>query len=56
VYKTSLADMMLSPGEFATTKKQIFVGTGEGTLEILEIQPEGKKRMKADEFLRGYKL
>lgn len=56
VYKTSLADMMLSPGEFATTKKQIFVGTGEGTLEILEIQPEGKKRMTADEFLRGYKL
>ena len=56
VYRTSPAEMALSPGQFATTKRQIFVGTGQGALEILEIQPEGKKRMKADEFLRGYKL
>jgi len=56
IYKTALAEQSIPPGEFFTTKHQIFVGTGEGTLEILEIQPEGKKRMKADEFLRGYKL
>ncbi|MBN8546515.1 MAG: methionyl-tRNA formyltransferase [Ignavibacteria bacterium] len=56
VFRTSPADMTLSPGQFTTTKHQIFVGTGQGALEILEIQPEGKKRMKADEFLRGYKL
>lgn len=56
VYRTLPAEMTLSPGQFTTTKHQIFVGTGQGALEILEIQPEGKKRMKADEFLRGYKL
>lgn len=56
IYKTALSDEKLAPGEFRTTKHSIFVGTGDGSLEILEIQPEGKKRMIADEFLRGYRL
>jgi methionyl-tRNA formyltransferase len=56
VYKTALSEHSLSTGQFMTTKRQRFVGTGNGSLEILEIQPEGKKRMTADEFLRGYKL
>ena len=56
VYKTRLVEERLAPGEFRTTKHQIFVGTGNGALEILEIQPEGKKRVTADEFLRGYRL
>lgn len=30
--------------------------TGMGTLEILELQLEGKKRMKTDELLRGLKI
>ncbi len=46
----------LEPGEIHTTKKELFIGTGEQTLKILEIQPEGRKRMKTDEFLRGYSL
>ncbi len=37
--------------------KQTFtVQTGEGKLEILEVQLEGKKRMDAGSFLRGYTL
>ena len=31
----------------------IFVCTGEGTLEILELQPEGKKPMSAKDFING---
>lgn len=46
----------LNPGEFLETKKQLYFGTSEGILEILEIQPEGRKRMSAEEFLRGYSL
>ena len=38
------------------TKKEIFVSTGNGILQILEIQPEGRKKMTAEEFLRGYKF
>jgi methionyl-tRNA formyltransferase len=29
------------------------VGCGEGVLEVIEVQPEGKQRMAAAEFLRG---
>lgn len=37
-------------------KDQIVVQTGQGQLKLLELQPEGKKRMAADAFLRGYSL
>ncbi len=34
----------------------LIVGCGEGTaLELLEVQPEGKKRMPAADFVRGYR-
>jgi methionyl-tRNA formyltransferase len=35
---------------------KLYVGTGSGTISVLEIQQEGKKRMSAEEFLRGYKF
>jgi len=35
---------------------QLFVGCGQNTsLEILELQPEGKKRMPARDFIHGYR-
>jgi len=36
------------------SKKEIFIETSAGVLEILELQPEGRKRMTTEEFLRGY--
>lgn len=36
------------------TKKEIFIRTGNGFLQILELQTEGRKRMSAEEFLRGH--
>ncbi len=44
----------LVPGDVLTTKDRLFVKTGDGLLEILELQPAGKKRMPASAFLRGY--
>lgn len=44
----------LKPGEVCVTKNRLFVKTGEGMLEIISLQPAGKKRMNADAFLRGY--
>lgn len=38
------------------TKNEIFIRTEDGILQILDIQPEGRKRMKTEEFLRGYSL
>ncbi|MBO6108989.1 MAG: methionyl-tRNA formyltransferase [Eubacterium sp.] len=37
----------------AVTKGSFFIQTGRGQLEILEVQPEGKKRMDAGGFLNG---
>ncbi|HWT74700.1 MAG TPA: methionyl-tRNA formyltransferase [Mobilitalea sp.] len=45
------------PGEVAEVRKESFViKTGEGLLVIKELQLEGKKRMTADAFLRGYSI
>ncbi len=38
------------------TKDAILVQTGEGVLQLDEIQMEGKKRMACDAFLRGYHI
>lgn len=40
----------------AVNKNSIMVQTGEGMLELLEVQLEGKKRMETDAFLRGYNV
>ena len=44
----------LKPGEVCVTKDRLFVKTGVGMLEIVSLQPAGKKRMNVDAFLRGY--
>ncbi len=44
----------LKPGEVYVTKDRLFVKSGDGMLEIVSLQPAGKKRMDADAFLRGY--
>ncbi len=55
IYKTELVERDdLTPFEFNQTKKELIVGCGEKALRILELQQEGKKRMKVDEFLRGF--
>jgi methionyl-tRNA formyltransferase len=44
-------------GTLIPEKRRLFVGCGDnGRLEILELQPAGKKRMAADAFLNGLKL
>lgn len=57
VYLSNLSSITgLSPFQIKQTKNQIFIGTLTEALEILEIQPEGRKRMKTEDFLRGYTL
>ena len=43
-----------APGTPALIEGQLLVACGEGCLEILEIQPEGRNPMPAAEFLLGY--
>jgi len=57
VYKTQIVEnKVLEPSKILQTKKEIFIGTNNGTIQILELQMEGRKKMTAEEFLRGYSL
>jgi methionyl-tRNA formyltransferase len=60
VFKTAFSqENMLGKqsGDWETDGKSFLkFQTGSGTLEILELQLEGKKRMKIDELLRGLKI
>jgi methionyl-tRNA formyltransferase len=38
------------------SKEKIWVKTKKGILSILELQPEGKRKMSAEEFVRGYRI
>jgi methionyl-tRNA formyltransferase len=44
------------PGEVRIKDDRLFVACYMGWLEFLEVQPEGKKRMKVADFLRGNPL
>lgn len=45
------------PGEIiSVTKNSIVIKTASGSLAVKELQLEGKKRMTADAFLRGYSI
>ncbi len=46
----------VEPGKIINTKHEIFVQTSLGQIQILELQPEGRKRMIAEDFLRGNKF
>ena len=43
----------LTPGAVEFKDNRFYVGTGEGVLEVIEIQAEGKKPMPVADFMRG---
>lgn len=42
------------PGKLVETPGKLIVATGEGAVELLEVQPAGKRTMAGEAFLRGY--
>lgn len=54
IFKAEISDKNLKPGACLITDKEIFVGCGNETcLKILDLQAESRKRMTAEEFIRG---
>ncbi|MFG0248403.1 MAG: methionyl-tRNA formyltransferase, partial [Phycisphaeraceae bacterium JB051] len=39
-----------------TLLKDLTVATGNGALQLLEVQPAGKRPMSFNDFARGYKV
>jgi methionyl-tRNA formyltransferase len=63
VYRTQLfeagatAQPGVKPGTVVKVEKDLLlVGTGSGSVSIIELQQEGRRRMGIAEFLRGYEL
>lgn len=56
IIKAQVMEGNASAGLILKAKNELIVGTGKGLLQILLIQPEGKKIMTAREFLCGRKI
>ncbi len=55
ILKTKISDNFLPPKKIDIQKDALFIGCKDRSLKILEVQLEGKKRMKAADFIRGIK-
>lgn len=53
--KITEAEKTLPPGEVLIEDKHIFIGCSEGSIQVLELQLEGKNAMTAEVFANGYK-
>lgn len=53
--KIKLSEKKVNPGNFEIIEENLFLGTKNNALEILELQIEGKKSMDAHTFINGYK-
>lgn len=53
---TGIGEEGLAPGCLVVTKKKLYVVCADGLLELVTVQPEGKKAMAAMDFARGARL
>lgn len=55
IFRSKIAyDVKLPAAEISEEKDRLFIGCGKDAIEILEIQSEGRKKLTASEFLRGF--
>ncbi|GGP54237.1 methionyl-tRNA formyltransferase [Streptomyces sindenensis] len=46
----------LAPGALSAAKNNVYVGTGSHAVELLWVQPQGKKPMRAADWARGVRI
>ncbi|KMO96252.1 methionyl-tRNA formyltransferase [Streptomyces roseus] len=46
----------LAPGELAPAKNNVYAGTGSHAVELLWVQPQGKKPMRGADWARGVRI
>ena len=58
VYKSEIKEQLpgknISTGEIYHDKSEMLVGCGKNVLSLLELQQEGKNKLRVEEFLRGF--
>jgi methionyl-tRNA formyltransferase len=61
IYKADAVGEVIHTGNFGEVGESdipdsVLIRTGRGLIKLLEVQPESKKKMSADEFQRGYRV
>ncbi len=56
IYRSRVVEGQGEPGEIVEAGKRLVVACGEGAIEVLELQQPGRRRLPAQEFLKGYSL
>jgi methionyl-tRNA formyltransferase len=56
IFSTSIFDLRGKPGEILRKDDKLLIGTVDRALSLVEVQLEGKRRMRAVEFLRGQQI
>ena len=56
LYRSRRAGGSGDPGEVLETGPRLLVACGDGAVEVLEIQQQGRRRLEAAAFLNGYNL
>lgn len=58
VLRSRVADQAgsLEPGEIEIERKRVLVGTGTTPLELVDVQPPGKRHMRATDWARGARI
>jgi methionyl-tRNA formyltransferase len=57
IYNASInKEKVLKPGEIFSCKEELIIGCGQYSLNVLEIQQEGRKKLSISEFLRGFEF
>jgi len=56
LYGARVSDGQGEAGEVLTAAGRLLIAAGSGAVEVLEVQPTGKGRMTANEWLRGARL
>jgi methionyl-tRNA formyltransferase len=56
IWKARMGTNSFPPGALKVQNKNLYAGCTGGSIELLEVQLEGKKRMPAAAFLNGFTL
>ena len=56
IFKTKISNQDIPNSLSTDGKKQLQIACEDGSLDILELQLQGKKRMQTQELLRGFKI
>lgn len=54
IHRSEVSSKVLVPGQVEVQDNALFVGCSAGSVKILEIQPQNKKKMLARDFINGH--